>query len=192
MKKIISIGASLVLAVNVFATGNLGVNTPQSGVLLSTNLVTGITNTFAQPFQSTPLLYVFASATNGTPVTNAFVTTTNFGITFPVNGSTNNSFAWSAFVGGTKLQSGANTNTAAASTTITFPTTYALPPVVVVTPQGGTNAANVAAVTSITSSNFVLLANASQTNYWMSVGTVAYPQTDYQGANPGSNKILAQ
>jgi len=109
MKKTISILAGVILAVNVFATGNEGVNPPQSGVLTGTTTASSITNTFAFPFQTAPVLTVYPTLTNGTPVTNVFVTTTNFAISFPASG-TNTPFAWSAAVGATKIQYGSSTN----------------------------------------------------------------------------------
>lgn len=189
MKKTISIFTCLMIAVAVFATGNEGVNPPQSGVIIPTSATPNITNTFAYPFQSVPLVIIYSSLTNGTPITNNFVTTTNFGFSFPTPG-TNSSFAWQAFVGGTKMDFGANTNIAAASTTIPFHFTYASPPVVVVTAQGGTNAVNAVTVTSVTITNFVLLANASQTNYWQAIGTVYNPQSPYTGQFPRDNTLL--
>jgi hypothetical protein len=188
MKKILSIGAALMLAVTVFATGNEGVNPPQAGILTPANGVTAITNQFAFPFQTTPLMVVYAAATNSTPITNT-ITTTNFTISYPANGSTNASFVWQAFVGGTKMCFGSLTNVAATATNVAFPFAYALPPVVTASGQG-TNAANVIGITAVTTTNFTLLANASQTNYWHAIGTVYNPQTEYQGQFPANNKVL--
>jgi hypothetical protein len=189
MKKLISIGASFILAVSAFATGNEGVNPAQGGVLTPASGVSSITNTFAFPYQTVPLMIVYAGATNSTPITNA-ITTTNFTLSYPVNGSTNASFVWQAFVGGTKMCFGSSTNVAATSTSITFPFAYATPPVVVATGQGGTNSQNVVSVTAVTTTNFSLLANASQTNYWQAIGTVYSPQSEYQGNFPVNNKVL--
>ena len=189
MKKLLSIGASLMLAVSVFATGNEGVNPPQSGVITPANGVTSVTNTFAFPFQTTPLLVVYAAATNSTPITNSTLTTTNFVISWPVNGSTNASFAWSAFVGGTKMAFGSVVTGGGTNVSVVFPFTYATAPQVFIT-GSSTNSQNIIAVTSVTATNFNALSNGNSTNSWMSIGTVYNPQTEYQGQNPINNKVL--
>ena len=179
------------LAVSVFATGNEGVNPPQSGVLTSSNGVAGITNTFAFPFQTVPLLVVYAANTNGTPITNALITTTNFGITFPINGSTNNSFAWQAFVGGTKMAFGSVVSGGGTNVSVTFPFAYATPPVVTAS-GNSTNTTGIASVTAITITNFTILSQTAATNSWISVGTVYNPQSEYTGQFPVNNKVLSQ
>ena len=188
MKKLISILAGVVLAVNAFATGNEGVNPPQSGLIANavTNQIT--TNSFAFPFQVAPVLTIYPIATNGTPVTNVFVTTTNFAISFPPSG-TNAAFGWSAVVGGTKMEYGTQSFiVGTGSTNITFPAAYAVAPVVVVT-SGLTNAPT--AITSITTSNFTISSYQTQTNQWMSIGIVASPASEYTGMFPVNNKVLA-
>lgn len=184
MKKIISICSAFLVAASAFATGNEGVNLPQIGTSYVTNGVSAFTNTFAFPFQNTPLVVVYSSLTNGSPTTNTFVTTTNFATSFPPGG-TNAAFTWSAFVGGTKMAFGTATNAAASATSVLFPFTYASPPSVVLT--GNTTNAFVQS-TSIT--NFVILGQAVQTNGWISIGAVYNPQSENQGVNPPNNKVL--
>ena len=185
MKKLISILAGVVLAVNAFATGNEGVNPPQSGVLIGTATSQILTNQFAFPFQTAPVVTIYPGSTNGTPVTNSFVTTTNFAISFAPAG-TNTAWAWTAAVGATKLQYGTSTNALASSTSVVFPVAYASAPVVVLT--GNTTNAFVATVST---TNFTILGQAVQTNGWISIGTVANPQSEYTGMFPVNNKVLA-
>lgn len=189
MKKLISIGASLILAVSLFATGNEGVNPPQNGVITVANSVPNVTNTFAFPFQTTPLLVVYCNAANGSPITNNFVTTTNFAISFPALG-TNDAYAWQAFVGGTRMQSG--TFSAGAGTNILFNYPYASTPSVVVSGSllpAATN--NMIVVYSASATNFSInTGNTNQTVYWISVGTVYNPSSENVGQNPPVNKVV--
>jgi hypothetical protein len=187
MKIILSILFGAALAVNAFATGSEGFNPPQSGTINPATGIFNVTNTFAFPFQTTPLLVVYSAATNGTPITNNFVTTTNFSISYPVNGSTNASFSWQAYVGGTRMESGTQTVLANVATNITFPFAYAVPPVVVIS-GGVTNLPS--AVVAVTTTNFTLNSNATSTNQWISVGTVYNPPSENVGINPPSNKVI--
>lgn len=189
MKKLISIGASLMLAASVLATGNEGVNPPQSGVLNPATGVINVTNSFAFPYQTVPLLVIYSAATNGTPITNIFLTTTNFAFSYPVAGSTNASFAWQSFVGGTKLTYGTVISGGGTNVTVTFPFAYAAAPSVVLTGQS-TNAANTVGIPSISTTNFTVLSNGNSTNSWISVGVVYNPQTQYQGQNPPNNEVV--
>jgi len=188
MKKILLICAAATLAVSAFATGSVGVNPPQSGVITVTNGAQSVTNTFAYPFQTTPVLVVYCNATNGTPVTNNFVTTTNFAISFPVAG-TNDAYSWQAYVGGTRMQSGSVISGGGTNVTVTFANAYAVAPVVVVT-GNSTNAANTIGIPAITTTNFTILSNGNSTNQWISVGTVYNPPSDYTGQNPRNNTVI--
>ncbi len=194
MKKLISIGASLMIAVAVFAAGSIGVNPPQKGVLYPANGTYSITNTFAYPFQTTPLLVVSAGATNSTPITNSVLTKTNFVISWPVNGSTNASFSWSAFVGGTRMQSGTFVAGSGGASTLTntFTYPYAIAPSVVVSGSLLPTATNNGVVVStVTTTGFIVsTGNTNQTIYWQAIGTVANPQTEYQGQYPRSNPVI--
>lgn len=185
MKKIFSILSILALAVSAYATGNEGVNPPQSGVINPAINTTSITNTFAFPFQTTPVMIVYSAQTNGTPITNS-ITTTNFTLSWPVNGSTNASFAWQAFVGGTKMAFGTATN-GIGNTSVAFPFAYASAPVVLIT---GNNTNGVVAVSAITATNFTINSLTAQTNSWESIGTVYNPQSEYTGPFPINNKVL--
>ena len=192
MKKIISILAGLGLGASVFATGSVGVNPAQNGILNLTNGLASITNTFAYPFQVAPVMFFYATATNQTPITNNFVTTTNFSISYPVNASTNGIVAWTAYVGGTRMQAGSIAfNSGTVTTNISFANAYYTAPNVVVT--GGVLGNNTNAfpvVTAITATNFTLSAGETQTVQWMSVGTVANPASENTGLNPRNNTIL--
>ena len=187
MKKLISIGASLILAVSVFAAGTLGVNPPQNGSVVFTpagGLV--MTTSFAYPFQTAPLMQLYSSATNVSYTS----TTTNFVVTsVGAGGATNYSVAWSAFVGGTKMAFGSVITGAGTNVIVTFPFAYAAAPIVTVT-GNSTNVSSTVGIQYITTTNFAVLTSANSTNQWISVGTVYNPQTEYQGQNPLSNKIL--
>jgi hypothetical protein len=182
MKKIISILAGVSLVATVFATGNEGVNPPQSGVLNSGN-VQGVTNTFAFPFQTVPVLVVYPQNTNASPFTNT-ITTTNF---YTLFGQTNDSISWQAYVGGTKEAFGTNL-VSTATTNVTFPFAYANPPVVVC--SGSLTNVFVSAVTTTNFTETVLGGASSTGVNWISVGTVYSPQTEYQGNFPINNKVL--
>lgn len=173
---------------NIFATGNEGVNPPQSGVITPATGTTSITNTFAFPFQTVPVMVVYSALTNGTPITNS-ITTTNFTLSWPVAGSTNASFAWQAYVGGTRMQSGTNTLVANTLLTNTFAYAYAVPPVVVVS-GNNTNTTAVVAVISVSTTGFVEESVTSQAGSWISLGTVYNPPSENVGANPPSNKVI--
>ena len=173
------------LAISALATGNEGVNPPQSGVLTVANGVNAITNTFAFPFTVAPCLVVYSSLTNGTPVTNNFVTTTNFAISFPAGG-TNSAFAWQAFVGATRQQSGTFADNAVLVTnTFTYP--YYSTPIVVVS---GTATNNPVAVTSVSTTSFVTSCGASNTVSWIAVGTVQNPTSENVGQFPPTPKLI--
>jgi hypothetical protein len=196
MKKLTSIGASLMLAFSALAAGVVGVNPPQSGVLNFDGATTLVqTKTFAYPFQTTPLVTINGLLTNNSPFTVSAVTTTGFTLTVTTLATTNASVAWQAFVGGTRLQSGILANTSASSTagwTNTFSYPYAAIPSVVVSGSalaGATN--NGVTVSSVSTTGFsVATGNTNQTVYWQSVGTVYNPASENVGQNPVSNKIV--
>jgi hypothetical protein len=185
MKKLISLCAAVGVAASALATGNLGVNPPQSGVLTVTNAASVITNQFAEAYTVAPCLVVYSSLTNGTPVTNNFVTTTNFAISFPTGG-TNSAFAWQAFVGATCQQSGTFVdNGVLVTNTFTYP--YYSTPVLLVS---GTATNNPVAVTSVTTTNFITLCGTSNTVSWISVGTVLNPTSENVGQFPPAPKLI--
>ena len=190
MKKIISICAAFSLAISAFATGNEGVNPQQSGVLnfnASTTLIQ--TNTFAFPYQSIPVVTIQGLSTNDAPFTVSGITTTNFVLTVTANATTNASVAWQSFVGGNRMQSGTVNTGANTNVTVTFTYPYAVPPVVVAV--GSQTNQTVAIPTSlITTTNFQIVTYGNSTNGWISIGTVANPQTEYQGNFPVNNKVL--
>jgi hypothetical protein len=185
MKNLIIICASLLLSATCFSAGTVGVNPPQSGIINPATGTTSITNTFAYPFQSTPIVVVYAAATNSTPITNS-ITKTNFVLSWPAAGSTNASFTWQAFVGGTRMQSGTQAMSTT-STNVAFPNAYSVAPVVIV---NGSATSNAPAVSSITTTNFTITIVGSGTMQWISVGTVKDPQTEYQGKFPKSNPVI--
>ena len=178
MKKIISIAAGFLLAVQCFATGSVPVNTAQGGYdNFTTNgsAFTSITNVFEPPFTYPPVVSLFLSSgpTNALPFTST-VTATQLVVT--INTATNCAVQWSAYPATVLQQWGAAANVATVPTNIAFATPYAYVPVVSIE-GSSTNAAAVQAVTAITTTNFTLLSNQGQTNYWIAVGEVLNPGT---------------
>lgn len=186
MKKLISIGASLMLAVSAFATGNEGVNPPQVGTIVF-NTGSGLVQStnFAMAFQTPPVAVIFGSSTNTFTYTT---TTTNITVTSGGGtGATNYTVGYSAYVGGTRLEYGTGT-IATAATNVTFPNPYALAPVVIL---NGTTT-NVLATTPTTTGFFVTnnASVATSAFTWISVGTVYNPASENTGQNPPSNKVI--
>lgn len=171
MKKLTLFFFALAMAVSSFATGVVGNDQPQSGVLAFTNSQTfgRITNTFGFQYTQRPVLVLSGSAG---PYTINSVTTTNFDVSLA---STNNTqLNFTAYLGYARIASGANTNTAAVAKVVTFPFTFAYPPVVTVTPDT-TNVTSFTSVSAVTTTNFSLLGNDSHTNYWNAIGEAYYP-----------------
>ena len=178
--------SALSIASSVYATGAVGVNQPQSGVLNFTNggVVSKIT-TFPYPYQSVPVVKFFSDTTNATPLTNSAVTTTNF--TLYIATSTNASIAWTSYTGTPRIQSGVTLNTAGLATNITFPAPYAFAPTVVVT-GGSTNSTAGVAVIAVTTTNFTIVCNAANTNQWISFGISALP-SESANTSAGFNNV---
>lgn len=171
MKKILSIIAVLALAVNCFATGAQGVNPVQTGQVTFTG--TTQSNTFAFPFayQAIPVMQFYPNQTNGTPITNSLVTTTNFQLqiaTAPGTG-TNYNFTWVAYAGVPIIQFGTNSTMATVATNIPFPHPFAQLPVVQLT-EWSTNGAASCAVTATTLTNFSVLCNTAAGFNWTAIG----------------------
>ena len=174
MKKIfLSILAST-LALSAFAAGEYGPNYPQSGVLNFPpgTVANGVSNMFAYPFTQVPVMVFYATTTNAAPITNNFVTTTNFGVQ---SASTNNAIiSWTAYIGYPRIQVGQVVTVANTTTNVLFATPYAQIPTITLG-QGGTNVQFQAAVTAITLTNFSLLSNVASTNQWQAIGTALTP-----------------
>jgi hypothetical protein len=180
---------ALSLTTSVFATGVVGVNPPQSGVLAITN--TGIVrNSVAFPtaYQSVPVMKFFSDTTNLTllinTATNSRVTATNFTLN-AISTDTNGSVAWQAYIGTPRIQSGASLNTATLATNVTFPAPYAQVPVVVVTSMH-TNAP--AGILAVTTTNFTFQCNVASTNRWIAIGITASP-SDSASTAAGKNNV---
>lgn len=170
MKKFITLLASIGLAGSVFATGAFQADSPQSGVSAFTGTTQTNTVTFSPAFSTTPVVQVFGSATNASPITTT-VTSSNLVI---VVSSTNLSVAWNAYIGYPRVEVGSVITVAATATNVTFPTPYAFPPIVNVE-GASTNANGIVAVTAITTTNFTMISNVAQTNQWGSIGTAYQP-----------------
>lgn len=172
MKKLIFLSA-LVLAVQSFATGVVGNDQPQSGSIAFTNAQTvpggRFTNSFAFQYTQRPVLVLSGSA--GPYVINS-VTTTNFDVT--TTSTNNTSVNWTAYLGYARIATGAPVCSANLATNITLPFTYAYPPIITVS-ASATNANSTVAITAVTTTNFTMLCNASQTNYWSAIGEAYSP-----------------
>lgn len=173
--------AILGMATSVFATGAVGVNPAQSGVLVFTNggVVSNVF-TFPYSYQSVPVVKFFSDTTNATPMTNSAVTTTNF--TLYIATSTNANIAWSSYIGTPRIQAATTVCFANVATNVAFPAPYAQVPVVVLT-GGNTNINGNTAITAVTTTNFTIQCNVNNTNQWMSFGISAIPsQSDNTAA----------
>lgn len=178
MKNIISIGVGLMVAASAFATGTPGVNPPQTGTIVNTNVaaIQYFTNTFAYSYQTPPVVMLFnTGTTNVLPFTNV-VTTTNFIVQSATNGFTA-SILWQAFAGTPRIQGFTFTNVAAIATNITFPAPYAYPPVVVVVGES-TNVAATVGVYNVTTTGFSFICNQGQTNQASVIGVSPAPAQD--------------
>lgn len=167
MKKLISFLASIGLAGSVFATGSFPINSPQSGVSAFTGTTQTNVITFSPAFTTTPIVQVFGSVTNASPITTT-VTSSNLTI---VVSSTNLSVAWNAYLGYPRVQFGTNAITGGTPLTNTFTTPYAFAPVLSV--EGSTT--NGIGITSVTPTNFILTSAATQNLSWAAIGQAYAP-----------------
>lgn len=179
MKKLfISIIAGLALVSSSFATGNQGVNPPQSGVI---NFTTGglvVTTTFPFAYSSQPAVIAYSiNGTNNAPFVVSAVTLTNFVLTAANGATTNGSAAWASFAAYPRVYAGTNQMGANGLVTNTFSVPYVYPPVISLS-DSLTNGA--AACTTVTTTNFVITVTAAETVYWGALGN------SYQ---PGLNNI---
>ena len=176
MKKLLSIAAGLLIAVHGFATGVAPINTAQNGFLYFTTnspAYTAITNAFAPGFSALPVMsfYLISGPTNATPLTNVFVTTTNFAVQIAT--STNATVAWTAIQGSPRMQFGTNAITGGASVTNVFSAPYAYLPTVNV--EGSTT--NGIGITSVSATGFIITSAVTQSVYWNAIGVCATPGT---------------
>ena len=177
MKKFISICAGVAVAVCAFATGVVGPNAPQSGVITFDGTFGLIyTNSFAYPFTTPPAVIATGLLTNNSPFTVSAVTTSNFVLTATTGATTNTQVAWQAYAPYPRLQYGTITNAAALATNIAFPFPYVYPPTVSIE-GGNTNANGSVAVIGVTTTNFTILCNTANTNFWQAIGQAYTPGT---------------
>lgn len=175
--KIISIFSAvalMALAPFAQATGTVGVDPVQTGSLtFSASTGFYITNQFPFPFTTAPVLQLFAATTNAVPITNIFVTATNFAVS--VNATNPPSQVnWQAFVGYPRVLTGTNALTGGTLATNVFSTPFAYLPIVQLQGQS-TNSTGVVGLISVTTSNFVLQSTSTQTAYWGALGISASP-----------------
>ena len=170
MKTLLSIVGVLAIALNTFATGAYQIDSPQNGVVTFTGTNQSQTITFAPGFSRVPVMQVFGSSTNASPITNS-VTSTNFTISVA---STNLSVAWNAYLGYPRLQKGTVVSGGGTNVTVTFATPYAYAPVVSVD-GSSTNASSITGLGSVTATNFTILSGANTTNQWQAIGEAYAP-----------------
>lgn len=169
---------------SAFATGAVGLNPVQTGNLTFT-VGTGvyITNQFSFPYTTVPILQTSLITTNAFPVTNVFVTTTNFAVSA---NTTNSQISWVAFVGYPRVQTGTNAIQGALLVTNTFVTPFAFNPVVQLTGSITNGLQGVICVSSVSPTNFVVtFGNTNQAIYWTATGVSAVPGS----YNPNSPSI---
>jgi hypothetical protein len=159
------------------ATGSVGADPVQTGTL-TFNVSTGFyqTNSFPFSYTTPPIVQFYALTTNAVPITNIFVTTTNFAVS--VN-ATNPAaqIAWTAQVGYPRLQSGTNAIQGALLVTNVFSTPFAFNPVVTIS-GSSTNALSGGqpCISSVSPTNFVIqFGNTNQVIYWHALGITATP-----------------
>lgn len=176
MKKLLAILATAALAINCFATGDVGNDLPQSGVLNFTAVTTiQITNTFSTPYSTIPVVQLTLVTTNASPVTNLFVTTTNFAV--GVN-TTNSTVAWAAFKGFPRVQTGTNAVQTLGKITNSFATPFFYQPIVQVTGSTTNAVSGVINVTQVTTTNFVVqFGDTNNILYWGALGICTQPGT---------------
>lgn len=188
MKKILSLLAGLVLVVSCFATGNIGVNPQQNGVIsIVTNGAASLfyTNTFPYAYQSVPVVALFnLGNTNALPFTNV-VSTTNF--ILELNTPTNSTVAWQSYIGTPRIQSGTNVTMGTLTTNIPFPGPYAYNPTVFCQ-AFSTNAEAAIAVTAVTTTNFTVRCNLTEMFNWFSFGISPIP-SEVANTSPGQNDV---
>ena len=121
-----------------------------------------------------PVVQLNAITTNSQPITNVFVTTTNFAVSA---NATNSQVAWNAFAGYQRLQYGTNAIQGALLVTNTFNPAYVYNPVVTIS-GSVTNglAGGLACVSSVSPTQFVIqFGNTNQVVYWTAIGTASAP-----------------
>lgn len=174
MKFILSLAIAFGLVVDCMATGSIGVNPPQSGVInfsASTGLI--ITNPFTFSYQSQPAVTVSsANGTNDLPFTVSGVTLTNFIVTVSSGTTTNASVAWQSFPAYPRVFVGTNVLGVGVLVTNTFPVPFVYPPVVQLA-DSITNGD--AAATTVTTTNFVITVGPAETVYWGAFGNCYVP-----------------
>lgn len=166
---------ALVLAGNsAFATGAVGTDVPQSGILTFTTAGgVYITNTFAYSYSQVPIVQFQAITTNAIPVTNVAVTLTNFIVSA---NTTNSQVAWNSYAGYQRLQYGTNAVQGALLLTNAFNPAYAYNPVVSIEGSSTNGLSGGIAVSSVSPTQFVIqFGNTNQVIYWTAIGTSFAP-----------------
>lgn len=173
MKKLFSfiVIAAVMAVCNANATGVFAnANQPQSGTLsITAGTGTTVTNSFFVPYTYAPYVTFSASATNAYPLTNNFVTTTNFSISVT---STNVVIGWSAVPAVSRMQFGVCSNAIGTATNLAFPLPFLTAPVVFAS-GSSTNATGQVSVSSITTTNVTFNSTIANTIQWQAIGLVA-------------------
>ncbi len=176
MKKLLGFTflAIALAAQTAFATGAVGLNPVQTGNLTFTTAGgVYITNSFAFPYTTVPVVNFSLVTTNAYPITNIFVTTTNFAVSA---NTTNSQIQWVAFVGYPRVQTGTNAIQGSLLLTNTFSSPFAFNPVVQLTGSITNGASGQYCVSSVSPTNFVItFGNTNQVIYWSALGIAPNP-----------------
>lgn len=187
MKKIILSAEVMVLFLialfcstwNVRATGSVGINQPQSGVMNFT-AASGLfsSNMFPIPYSIPPAMVFTPATTNGTPVIVTAITTTNFILTI-TNGTTwntNATIGWTAYLPYPRIQSGTNNiATVGALVTNTFSAPYISPPAITLVGANTNSQLAIIGVVSVTATGFVYTSPTNQAVIWTAFGQAYAP-----------------
>lgn len=182
MKPLISIALALLLPLGAMATGAVGTDPAQNGVITYDNVTWAATNTFSFPFSTIPIVLFYPSSATAFPYTNT-VSKTGFELDLNSVTASNLTVSWSAYVGTPRIEYGQVTSTTHPLQTNTFSPTYAFTPNLVICPVA--NKTNAVYISSVTSSNFVLdygVTVVGETVNFQAIGTAFQP-----GNNPVSN-----
>lgn len=164
-----------------FAASVVTINSPQSGTLTFSGAgIFNITNSFAAPYTQPPIVTFSSTSTSAYPITNNFVTTTNFSVSVA---NTNVQISWSSYAAYPRLAMGTNAVQPALLVTNTYGFNYAATPTITISGSGlawpATATNSMVTLTNVTASSFVLVyPNAQSTNqviHWQAIGLAAQP-----------------
>lgn len=171
MKKIIlsfALMAGLVSA--AFGSGIIPIDSTSSGVFTMSSL-TGLTTNvpFTSLYSRIPIVQLFPTTTNNSPITLGAITPTNFAVTVTTASATNISIFWRAYPASPLIQTGTNTATAGTPLLVTFPTPFAFAPFVT-TGNSTTNTSAIVGASGVTATNFTATGSTTGPFSWAAIG----------------------